>query len=43
MAAILECDQESIDLDAAVIMPDHAHLIFRLIQPYESMPGPPAH
>jgi REP element-mobilizing transposase RayT len=35
MAAIVECDQASIDLDAAVIMPDHAHLIFRLIQPYE--------
>ena len=35
IAAIVECDQASIDLDAAVIMPDHTHLIFRLIQPYE--------
>ena len=35
VAAILECDQERIDLDTAVIMPDHAHLIFRLIKPYE--------
>ena len=35
IAPILECDQESIDLDAAVIMPDHAHLIFRLIEPHE--------
>jgi REP element-mobilizing transposase RayT len=35
MAAIVECDQASIDLDAAVIMPDHAHLIFRLIEPYQ--------
>ena len=35
LAAILECDQKSIDLDAAVIMPDHVHLIFRLIEPYE--------
>jgi hypothetical protein len=25
LAAILECDQKSIDLDAAVIMPDHVH------------------
>ena len=31
MAAIVKCDQASIDLDAAVIMPDHAHLISRLI------------
>lgn len=35
MATILDRDQASIDLDAAVIMPDHAHLIFRLIEPYE--------
>jgi REP-associated tyrosine transposase len=35
LAAILECDQKSIDLDAAVIMPDHVHLIFRLVEPYE--------
>ncbi len=35
IAAIVECDQKSIDLDAAVVMPDHAHLIFRLIEPYE--------
>ncbi len=33
--AIVECDQKTIDLDAAVVMPDHAHLIFRLIEPYE--------
>jgi REP element-mobilizing transposase RayT len=31
MAAIRACDGDSIDLDAAVVMPDHAHAIFRLI------------
>ena len=35
IAAIVECDQKSIDLDAAVVMSDHAHLIFRLIERYE--------
>ncbi len=35
VAAILECDKKNIDLDAAVVMPDHAHPIFRLIEPYE--------
>lgn len=34
-ATICACNQTSIDLDAAVVMPDHAHLIFRLIKPYE--------
>jgi REP element-mobilizing transposase RayT len=38
LAAILECDQKSIDLDAAVIMPGHVHLIFRLVEPYELSP-----
>ena len=33
-ATIRACNQTSIDLDAAVVMPDHAHLIFRLIEPY---------
>jgi len=33
-ATISACNQTSIDLDAAVVMPDHAHLIFRLIEPY---------
>jgi REP element-mobilizing transposase RayT len=32
---IRECDQRSVDLDGAVVMPDHAHLIFRLIEPHE--------
>ena len=31
MAAFQSCDRESIDLDAAVVMPDHVHAIFRLI------------
>ena len=31
---VQECDQRTFDLAAAVIMPDHAHLIFRLIKPY---------
>jgi len=33
-ATIRACNQTSIDLDAAVVMPDHTHLIFRLIEPY---------
>ncbi len=32
IAAILECDQKSIDLDGAVVMPDHAHLIFSRVR-----------
>ncbi len=35
IAAIQACDRKSIDLDAAVVMPDHVHLIFRLIDSYE--------
>jgi REP element-mobilizing transposase RayT len=35
ISAILECDQKNIDLDAAVVMHDHVHLIFRLIEPCE--------
>ena len=31
MEAIRACDRTSIDLDAAVVMPNHAHAIFRLI------------
>jgi REP element-mobilizing transposase RayT len=31
MAEIRSLDKENIDLDAAVVMPDHAHAIFRLI------------
>jgi REP element-mobilizing transposase RayT len=31
MAEFQSLDNENIDLDAAVIMPDHAHAIFRLI------------
>jgi REP element-mobilizing transposase RayT len=31
MAEIRSLDKEKIDLDAAVVMPDHAHAIFRLI------------
>ncbi len=29
MAVIQACDRKSIELDAAVVMPDHAHAIFR--------------
>ncbi len=35
IAAIQACDRNSIDLDAAVVMPDHVHLIFRLINRYK--------
>jgi putative transposase len=35
IAIIRACDQRSVDLDGAVVMPDHAHLIFRLIEPNE--------
>lgn len=35
MAAIEACNGRSIDLDAAVVMPDHAHTIFRLIEPHK--------
>lgn len=31
MAALQACDQTRIDLDAAVVMPSHAHAIFRVI------------
>lgn len=31
MAEIKSFDKQNIDLDAAVVMPDHAHAIFRLI------------
>jgi REP element-mobilizing transposase RayT len=31
MAEIRSLDKDAIDLDAAVVMPDHAHAIFRLI------------
>src|SRR5712692_7494796 len=34
MAAIRACDRKSIDLDAAVVMPDHVHAIFRIIDRY---------
>jgi len=34
-AAIVGCNQTSVDLDAAVVMPDHVHLILRLIEPSE--------
>ena len=34
MSAIESCDGKSIDLDAAVVMPDHAHVVFRLIAPH---------
>ena len=32
MAAITGCAQSRIDLDAAVVMPDHAHLLFRIMR-----------
>src|SRR5215469_15963877 len=35
LAAIQQCDKKSINVDAAVIMPNHVHLICRLIEPYE--------
>lgn len=31
LEVIRTCDGKNIDLEAAVVMPDHAHLIFRLI------------
>ncbi len=34
-ATICACDQRIIDLEAAVVMADHLHLIFRLIHPYQ--------
>jgi len=30
MAAVRYWDRQRIDLDAAVVMPDHAHMIFRM-------------
>jgi REP element-mobilizing transposase RayT len=33
-ANICACDQQTIDLEAAVVMADHVHLMFRLIHPY---------
>jgi len=35
MAAIEACNGTSIDLDAAVVMPDHVHTILRLIEPHK--------
>ena len=35
IAAIQACDRKSIELDAAVVMLDHAHAIFRLIDNYK--------
>ncbi|HEY6421395.1 MAG TPA: transposase, partial [Candidatus Binataceae bacterium] len=35
MAAIRACDRTSIDLDAAVVMPNHVHAIFRLIDTHK--------
>ena len=34
MTMIQEQDRRTIDLDAAVVMPDHVHAIFRVIEPY---------
>jgi REP element-mobilizing transposase RayT len=34
MAVIEERDHKAIDLDAAVVLPDHVHAIFRVIEPY---------
>jgi REP-associated tyrosine transposase len=34
-ATILACHQKKLDLDAAVVMPDHVHLIFRLLEAHE--------
>jgi REP element-mobilizing transposase RayT len=34
MTLIQEQDRRTIDLDAAVVMPDHVHAIFRVIEPY---------
>ena len=33
IAAIRACDGKTIELDAAVVMPDHVHAIFRLANP----------
>jgi REP element-mobilizing transposase RayT len=34
MTVIEACSGKSIELDAAVVMPDHAHAVFRLIEPH---------
>jgi REP element-mobilizing transposase RayT len=34
MAVIREQDRNTVDLDATVVMPDHVHAIFRVIEPY---------
>ena len=34
MTVIQEQDRRTIDLDAAVVIPDHVHAIFRVIEPY---------
>jgi REP element-mobilizing transposase RayT len=34
MTVIQEQHHKTIDLDAAVVMPDHVHAIFRVIEPY---------
>ena len=34
MTVIQEQNHKTIDLDAAVVMPDHVHAIFRVIEPY---------
>jgi REP element-mobilizing transposase RayT len=33
MTVIQEQDRKAIDLDAAVVMPDHVHATFRVIEP----------
>jgi REP element-mobilizing transposase RayT len=32
MSVIEGCDKNSLELEAAVVMPDHAHLIFRILK-----------
>jgi REP element-mobilizing transposase RayT len=34
MTVIREQDRKTIDLDATVVLPDHVHAIFRVIEPY---------
>ena len=34
----MECDGDSIDLDALVVMPDHVHAVFRLLGTFQLSP-----
>ena len=38
MSVLQERHHKTIDLDAAVVMPDHVHAVFRVIEPYALSP-----